>query len=147
RVLFPLRRGFTSFSNHSSSRMVETSLEAVACAEPRCLLALSRQCPHRVDLASWTRLPKQNPACRFPAPGSPNDIHEELRVRPLDAKCARRVAQTTSTYPGAPSSTDVVDLGVPGHASTDAGFHGGSSSAFLHTCAGQSTGRSHATSP
>jgi hypothetical protein len=30
-------------------RMVETSLEAVALAEPRCYLTLSRQCPHQVD--------------------------------------------------------------------------------------------------
>ena len=64
-------------------------------------LPLSRQCPHRAGLASCTRPPTQNPACRFPAPGSPGRTHGQassdsrmtgLRVGQFEPRAVQEVA-------------------------------------------------------
>src|ERR1700731_2768730 len=91
--------------------------------------------------------PKQNPACRFPAPGSQDDIREERHITPSDASFEQTEARTTGDRPTVPSSADGVGHGVVGLASTVARFHGGSSSAYGRSGAERSTGRSRAASP
>src|ERR1700739_2437564 len=58
-------------------------------------LPLSGQCPHRAGMTPCTRPPTQNPACRFPAPGSPGRTHSQasldsrmssLRIRQLEPR-------------------------------------------------------------
>jgi len=64
-------------------------------------LPLSGQCPHRAGMAPCTRPPTQNPACSFPAPGSPGRTHSQalldgrmtsLRVRQFEPRAVREVA-------------------------------------------------------
>src|SRR5215470_61282 len=64
-------------------------------------LPLSRQCPHRVGVVPCTCSPTQNPACRFPAPGSPGRTHSrassdrrmtEFRVRQFKPRAVHEVA-------------------------------------------------------
>ena len=102
-----------------------TSLHAAI----RCLtlIVARHQCPHRASVASWTRLPKQNPACRFPALGSPDDFCEDLRFIPLDAMYELTAARTPVDRSDTPSRSAVVDRGVAGRASSVAGLRGGSS--------------------
>src|SRR5215510_7013412 len=64
-------------------------------------LPLSRQWPHRAGMAPWSCPPTQNPACRFPAPGSPGRTHDQspsdgrmtsFRVRQLEPRATQEVA-------------------------------------------------------
>jgi hypothetical protein len=64
-------------------------------------LPLSRQCPHRAGMTPCTRPPTQNPACSFPAPGSPDRTHGQtssdsrmtgVRVRKLEPGTSLEVA-------------------------------------------------------
>ena len=65
------------------SRGVGTSLEPLAFAEPHGFLPLSPQCPHRAGVFSCARPPSQNPPCRFPATGSPEQF-TSFAFRPCD---------------------------------------------------------------
>src|SRR5713101_6382270 len=63
-------------------------------------LPLSRQWPHRAGMTPCTRPPTQNPACRFPAPGSPGRTYGQtsdsrmtgVRVRQLEPRATQEVA-------------------------------------------------------
>jgi hypothetical protein len=62
-------------------------------------------------VGSLSRLPKQNPACRFPALGSPDDFCEDLRFIPLDAMYELTAARTTVDRSDTPSCS--VTAGSP----------------------------------